>query len=83
MQANDSLGSEFEQALRGLVRAHKLSLGLSSMVYGVTQATRMFHLYEKYSGREAFQEHVGSEIFKEFAGKNLATVPVNAKFVCH
>lgn len=43
--------------------------------------SNVFHVYEKYSGREAFQEHVGNETFKEFAGKNLAKLPFNVK-VC-
>lgn len=80
VRANDSLTSELEQALRALVRAAQSEPG--TLEYGVWRDpddSNVFHVYEKYFGREAFQEHIGNETFKEFAGENVAKLPLNVK----
>jgi quinol monooxygenase YgiN len=41
----------------------------------------IFHVYEKYTGRKAFEEHIASKEFQDFASAGVLAKPPGPKML--
>ncbi|KAH8691880.1 hypothetical protein BGW36DRAFT_431123 [Talaromyces proteolyticus] len=69
-------GDKLEHHLRRLVRLTLSEPGtLDYVIARDVENTDIFHVYEKYTGREAFEKHITGQEFKDFAAAGLLARP--------
>lgn len=69
-------GDDVERHLRGLLKLTLSEPGTLDYVISRDDINPdTFHVYEKYTGREAFEKHIASQEFKDFAASGLLAKP--------
>ncbi|KAJ5465322.1 uncharacterized protein N7458_001008 [Penicillium daleae] len=69
-------GDEVERHLLGLLKLTLNETGTLEYVISRDDVNPdIFHVFEKYSGREAFEQHIASQEFKDFAASGLLAKP--------
>jgi quinol monooxygenase YgiN len=82
LQGKPNTGDQLEHYLRALVGlAQKESGTLDYVIARDSVATDLFHVYEKYTGRAAFETHIAAKEFKDFVEAGLLAVPPAPKML--
>ncbi|RFU30299.1 hypothetical protein B7463_g6044, partial [Scytalidium lignicola] len=72
LQATPNNGDQLEHHLRKLIRLTEKEAGtLDYVISRDPESTDTFHVYEKYTGRVAFEKHIGAKEFIDFAESGL------------
>ncbi|KAK5224287.1 hypothetical protein LTR47_009898 [Exophiala xenobiotica] len=80
--AKPDKGNELATHLRKLIRLTESEPG--TLAYVISQDDQnpdWFHVYERYTGREAFEQHIASREFVDFAESGLIASPPGPKML--
>lgn len=82
LQSKPNTGDQLEHYLRLLIGLAQREPGtLDYVISRDPEATDLFHVYEKYTGREAFEAHIAAKEFKDFVDSGLLAVPPTPKML--
>ena len=82
LYAKEGRGDDLERHLRILVRLTQSEPG--TLEYAIArddQNPNHFHVFERYTGREAFKSHIGAQEFVDFANSGALAQPPTPKFL--
>lgn len=82
LYAKEGRAADLERHLRILVRLTESEPG--TLEYAIAQDdenSNHFHVFERYTGREAFEKHVGAQEFLDFANSGALAQPPKPKFL--
>ncbi|OQV10227.1 hypothetical protein CLAIMM_14255 [Cladophialophora immunda] len=82
LYAKEGRADDLERYLRILVRLTKSEPGV--LEYAISrddENPNHFHVFERYTGRKAFEEHVAAQEFVDFANSGALAQPPKPKFL--
>ncbi|KAK6382796.1 hypothetical protein LTS17_003465 [Exophiala oligosperma] len=82
LYAKEGRAEDLERHLRILIRLTKSEPG--TLEYAIArddQNPNHFHVFERYTGREAFEKHIASQEFVDFANSGALAQPPQPKFL--
>ncbi|KIV90669.1 hypothetical protein PV10_05301 [Exophiala mesophila] len=80
--AKQGLGDQLEKYLRVLIRLTESEEGTLEYVISRDDVDRdHFHVFERYTGREAFEKHIAAQEFVDFADSGVLAKPPTPKML--
>lgn len=82
LYAKEGRGDDLERHLRILIRLTESEAG--TLEYAIArddEDPNHFQVFERYTGREAFEQHIGAQELVDFANSGVLAQPPNPKFL--